>query len=338
MRELVTLTNDVLGPAAGPPTRQPGSVRRTSSILMTWPDGIFNGLQLDGRCRDLLTSLEHEPIVIAQDSMRARAGMDRTIQSVESWPSVPRLHELEGARAGGALRARLGDVVPDLRADGAPLYLLLDDLAGASLIAGFVWGLWRDSLPELTELRGKIPVRSMQGICSGFRPGASSLNPDGTMSGITHQIQVVPPLADPNDQWSWHELSTPPPMAMRRARRIDVWREGDELRIDAMFRDSAWEPDGVEIAVHEYRLDAAATLDGVLTAVRAEPRVLPFDECPMAATNVDRMVGVALREFRLEVLDRIQDTDCCTHLNDALRSLAEVPVLAGSLPAPTPLV
>jgi hypothetical protein len=333
MRELVILTNDVLGPAAAPPLRRPGSVRRTSSILMTWPDGIFSGLQLTGRCRDLLTPVEGEPEVLASHDMLARAGMDRTIQSVQSWPDVPNLHQLEGARAGGALRRSLGEVVPELRAAGAPLYLLLDDLAGASLIAGFVWGLWRDQLPELTDLKGKIPMRSMQGICSGFRPGASSLNADGTMSGITHQIQVVPPLADVDDPWSWHELSVPPPMAMRRARRVDVWRDGDRLCIDAMFRDSAWEPDGVEIAVHEYRLDATSDLGGTLTSVTAEARILPFDECPMAATNVDRMVGVSLADFRIEVLERIQDTDCCTHLNDALRSLAEVPVLAHALPA-----
>jgi hypothetical protein len=29
---------------------------------------------------------------------------------------------------------------------------------------------------------------------------------------------------------------------------------------------------------------------------------------------------------------RLQKTDCCTHLNDGLRSLAEVPVLAAALP------
>ena len=34
-----------------------------------------------------------------------------------------------------------------------------------------------------------------------------------------------------------------------------------------------------------------------------------------------------------KVLERIRATDCCTHLNDGLRSLAEVPVLAASLPA-----
>ena len=62
------------------------------------------------------------------------------------------------------------------------MYLLLDDLAGASLIAGFVWIQWRDQLRELGQLRSAVPARTMRGICSGFRPGASTLNPDGTPS------------------------------------------------------------------------------------------------------------------------------------------------------------
>jgi len=36
--------------------------------------------------------------------------------------------------------------------------------------------------------------------------------------------------------------------------------------------------------------------------------------------------------MRTEVLQRLRATDCCTHLNDGLRSLAEVPVLAATLP------
>jgi hypothetical protein len=44
------------------------------------------------------------------------------------------------------------------------------------------------------------------------------------------------------------------------------------------------------------------------------------------------MAGTELRAMRTEVLARLQKTDCCTHLNDGLRSLAEVPVLAAALP------
>ena len=43
---------------------------------------------------------------------------------------------------------------------------------------------------------------------------------------------------------------------MRRARRIDVWEEDGFLGIDAMFRDSCWDPDGTEVVIHEYQITA----------------------------------------------------------------------------------
>ncbi len=323
----------VLGPTTRPPARRPGSVRRTATILMTWPDGVFDGVKLNGRCRDLLTIEGHDPVVLAQEGVVAVVSLDRTIRMVATSPPTVGIRALEGARAGGRLRAALEEVAGDVRERGRGRYLLLDDLVGTSLIAGFALFRWRDHLPELAGLRGRLPVQSMQGVCSGFRPGASSLLPDGTMSSVPQQVASVPPLVDPDDPIGWHEHEPLPAMAMRRARRIDVWRAGDGLQVDAMFRDSCWEPDGTEIAVHEYRLTATADLAaGTLTEVVAEPRVLPYDECPAAAANVGLVRGVPLADLRREVLARIQGTDCCTHLNDALRSLAEVPVLAAAIP------
>jgi hypothetical protein len=37
------------------------------------------------------------------------------------------------------------------------------------------------------------------------------------------------------------------------------------------------------------------------------------------------MIGTPLRELRQEVLERLRGTLGCTHLNDVLRALAEVP-------------
>jgi hypothetical protein len=305
---------------------------------MSWPGGLGTPLRLDGRCRDLLTpaSSARPPLVLAESTISAAIGLDRTIEDLAAEPTVAGLDGLVGARAGDNLRTAIDDVLPDERPAGTPLHLLLDDVAGASLIAGFAWMRWRNEIPGLLEQmqRGqRIPVRSMQGICSGFRPGSSALLPDGTMSGIPHNVVPVPPLAAGDDPMGWHRLAPPPPVAMRRARRIDVWLDGDgELVIDAMFRDSTWEPDGTEIGVHEYELHATADpAGGRLTSVEAVPRVLPFAECPVAAPNVAWLVGAPLRGLRTEVLARLRTTDCCTHLNDALRALAEVPVLAGSL-------
>jgi hypothetical protein len=210
--------------------------------------------------------------------------------------------------------------------------LLLDDLAGSTLIAGFAYFVWRDQIPGFEERRSSAPRREMENICSGFRSGASSLRPDGTQSALPQNTARVPSLADPDDPLGWHELDGHPPVAMRRARRIDVSSENRHLAIDAMFRDSCWTPDGDEVAVHEYHLTAEADpASGTLTAVIAEPRVLPYAECPGAAPNVTRLVGTQLRELRRQVLQELRGVDCCTHLNDALRSLAEVPVLAAAL-------
>jgi Protein of unknown function (DUF2889) len=66
--------------------------------------------------------------------------------------------------------------------------------------------------------------------------------------------------------------------------------------------------------------------------VAAVPRVLPYAECPLAAPNASWLAGTPMRALRTEVLQRLKNEDCCTHLNDALRSLAEVPLLADALP------
>ncbi|HEX3334648.1 MAG TPA: DUF2889 domain-containing protein, partial [Acidimicrobiales bacterium] len=129
-------------------------------------------------------------------------------------------------------------------------------------------------------------------------------------------------------------LDDPPRIAMRRARRIDVWRAGERLEFDSMFRDSCWTPAEREEVLHEYQILGSANGEtGELLSVTAIPRVLPYIECPGAAPHAARMAGTALRTMRREVLDRLRSTECCTHLNDGLRSLAEVPVLAGSLSA-----
>ena len=166
------------------------------------------------------------------------------------------------------------------------------------------------------------------GICSGFSPGASVFDADGVVQTI-HQVQAVGSLLTDADPHAWHVLqpeTTEP--EMRRARRIDVWKD-EVMHIDAFFQDSCTTPSGTRVAVHEYNLAATADpVTGVLLSVMADPRVLPFDSCPAAAGNVDRMVGVPLSEFRSAVLERLPGTLGCTHLSDALRALAEVPVMA----------
>ncbi|HEY8217610.1 MAG TPA: DUF2889 domain-containing protein [Acidimicrobiia bacterium] len=327
------------------PPRRPGSVRRTSTLLMHWPDGYGTQMRVEGRARDLRTTGDGDAAVVAEDALVAGVAVDRTIEDIESEPHRAELPRMVGASGGGRLRRVVDETVPGERDAGSPLYLLLDDLAGATLIAPFAWSQSSDDWQARAGARlreharsnpgARVVGRDMEGICSGFRPGSSALAPDGSVNiGMRHNVASVPPLVAPDDPLGWHTLASPPAVAMRRARRIDVWASGDALVVDAMFRDSCWRPDGTEVAVHEYRLDVVVDpATGRVTEVRADPRVLPYPECPPAAGNVARLVGVDVRDLRAVVLERLRGVDCCTHLNDALRSLAEVPVLAASLAA-----
>ncbi|MFZ0251145.1 MAG: DUF2889 domain-containing protein [Acidimicrobiales bacterium] len=320
-------------PVPTPPARRPGSIRRTSTMLMSWPGGLGTELHLNGRARDLLTPVAGEPEVLAATTLDAVTGQTRDIQQIDAFPAVDGLERLLGCRAGGNLRKTIAQELPHELEAGTPFTLLLDDLAGATLIAGFAFFVWADEIPGFHErMTASPPV--MVGICSGFQQGSSALHPDGTLKGVSTNTPRPGPLADPSDPMGWHELPDHPAIAMRRARRIDVWEEGGEVRIDAMFRDSCWNPQGEEAVVHEYEIFGTADPEaGTLTAVRAVPRVLPYPECPGAAANAPLMEGTPLHSLRREVLERLRNTDCCTHLNDALRALAEVPVLAALLPS-----
>ncbi len=120
---------------------------------------------------------------------------------------------------------------------------------------------------------------------------------------------------------------------MRRARRIDVWRDADGLiHLDSAFQDSAPRPEGGRAALHEYRLTGTVDPQTMeLLSLEPEPRVLPFIECPGAVTNARKLVGTPLPLIREAVLRDLRGTAGCTHLNDALRALAEVPKLVEQL-------
>jgi len=300
---------------------------------MVWPGGLAGEMVLRGRARDLLTPLEGEAGVVAEASMELSVGPDRVLRSVVLSPEHEGAQTLTGAQGGGRFRSAVDAAFPGERAAGTPLYLLLDDVAGATLIGGFAWTLWPDELTPTVVAAATDAARrrNMAGICSGFRPGGGPLQLKEAGEHLGHNLVPANSL-DSADPLAWHDIEPPPPSAcMRRRRRIDVWLD-DAIRIEAMFRDSMWNPDGQEICVHEYRLDARADPDtGTVLEVHAEPRVLPFRECPLAAPNAAWLAGAHLSELRDVVLMELRGTDCCTHLNDMLRALAEVPVLLGAL-------
>ncbi len=260
-------------------------------------------------------------------------GPNRTIEHVSSNPDADGLQDLVGCRGGGYLRSALAEFLSFELDSGTPLYLLLDDISGSSLIAGFALSQWTDEWMQASADRGPRP--DMEGVCIGFAPGSSALVEirSGTR---THRTQAVQPLINDHDPYGWHELAELPPLSMRRARRIDVWRDATDgtIMIDSGFQDSAGNPDHGRVAVHEYVLRAAADPDTLLlTSVEPDPRILPFLSCPSAVQTAQVVVGTPLRDLRTTVLERLARTAGCTHLNDALRALAEVPVLLAKLDA-----
>jgi Protein of unknown function (DUF2889) len=321
---------EVRGPADAAPPRRPGSVRRTTTIDMRWADGWGSDLVLEGRARDLHTSTDGAPLVLAESAMQVDVATDRRILSIATEPALPELVALVGTSAGSGFRVRLTEALPDGIDD--PVFLMLDDLPGATLISGFAFAQWYPIEDLLAEGRSESTVkRTMTGICTGFMPGSSGLAPDGT-SRWTHRTQPVQPIEASVDVLAWHEIQQISELSMRRARRIDVWVDSSEIQVDAMFQDSSTRPGGGRMAVHEYTLTATADLATMtLSSVSPVPHVLPYAECPLAVLNAETLVGTPLVDLRRVVLERLQGVAGCTHLNDALRALADVPHLAARL-------
>jgi hypothetical protein len=313
-------------PATITPARRPGSIRRTSTIDMLRPDGWTGDLLLSGRARDLVTT-EHGAYVAATAEVDARADATRALREIRTDPPIDGIDALLGAPVASGFRGRLETAAPEHRDACTPLYLLLDDLPVASLISGY-------AMQRAGEI-GRIPAAAYNynvDQCSGWRAG-------GTLMVVLSQKGAVPMTIGPtapdlqpdDDDLAWHEHDQLPPGGMRRRRRLDVIA-GDALRIDAMFRDSYMGLDGVESIVHEYSFTGSVDPETLqVLDAHARPRVLPYIECPDAAASAARLTGMSVAELRRRVRQELTGISTCTHLNDLLRSLADIGALAAAV-------
>jgi hypothetical protein len=305
---------------------------------MVWPGGVNTPLNLVGRARDLVTTRAGDAVVVDTAAMRAVVDNDRRVLAVESGPPRPGIEQLVGTQGGTYLRAAIDEVLPGEREAATPLHLLLDDIAGTSLIAGFVWTRYMTDEERANLRRRARPeefgTRKGRIICSGLRPGGTAQQAFSGNPEDEHAMRRAGALVTDGDALAWHEFPDRPRIAMRRHRRIDVTPVAGTLEVDSFFRDSYWEPDGSEWALHEY--DVRATVDAetlTLTAVTATPHVLPFRECQWAPEHVVLLLGRVVTGFRSEVQTTLTELQACTHLNDMLRCLAEVPSLAAAVTA-----
>jgi hypothetical protein len=317
------------GSAASAPPRRPGSVRRTATLDFTWPDGLPGDTVLDARARDLRTKDDGTATVLAQAGLRMVTDPGRIIREISSSPTLPGLASLLGESAMSGYRRRLAATgAPDVV--GTPLYQLLDDVPGATLVSGAAWQRWYD-MDAYLEIKADVSQRVMTDVCTGYQQGSSALEPDGTLRWRQDRQPAVD-IDAVDDELAWHAHPRPEGVTMRRARRVDLWADGPVLYVDAFFQDSSTLPEGGRQAIHEYTLTAAADLEtGTVLAITPVARVLPYDECPLAVANVAALNGLPLGELRGAVLARLRGPLGCTHLNDMLRALADVPALARCL-------
>jgi hypothetical protein len=321
-------------PTGGTPDRVPGSVRRTVTTDMLRPDGMQGPLVLLGRARDLRTHADGRPEVLAE------ATMELTVDWLAGWsvtgvrtdPDRPALQAVLGATAGAGFRRRVAQADPELP---NLLHQLLDDVPVTTLVSGMSWAA---EAYRTGEVRTGTSGRAMFGRdnCAGYVSGGTvmSRTDDSADGGGVPPLPTGPfalPLTT-DDPSAWHDLPELPPHGMRRARRTDVL-PGPRPRIDVFYRDSWMRPDGVQTVIHEYTVDAEVDPErNELASCRATPRALPWLECPSAAASAERLAGVSLDGLRRHVRRTFAGPSTCTHLNDTLRSLEDVPALLAQLP------
>jgi len=272
--------------------------------------------------------------VIDEAGVSATLGPEKRLEDLTTAPRVCALDGLRGLHVGSGFRAAVNEAVPEQREAQTALYLLLDELPVAALISGYADLYLRSpgELPPDPEQSSAAARKVRADICAGWASDGAMMRAIRTEGQIP--IPVGPPaprLEAGGDPLGWHRMPLLRGGAMRRIRRIDV-RGGAELRAEAMFRDTHVGPEGHATVLHEYEL--AVSVDPKTLVIRtcvARPRVLPWLECPSAAASAGRLEGRAVGDLRGFVRQELVGTSTCTHLNDLLRSLADIAPLAALL-------
>ena len=319
-------------PQAVTPTRPPGSVRRSSYVGLRWP-GSAPGhpaapMQVHGSVRDVATDHDGRGLLVGEASLDCTVAPDRTVTDLAADPSLPGLAGLLGQSASRGWRAAARVVA----ADDTRVGLLLADVPIAVLLSSYAaLRQGRIEVATVTPL-----MQRMRDACAGWADGATPMRSLDAGDGLPLPGMVPVPQSREHQGREDHsgDESDPvaieqhrPPVAgeLRRSRRLDV-TPGPSVHVEASFRDSWHDPAAGEGVLHEYVLVADLTADLVVESITADPRVLPYPECTVAAQSPQRLVGRPVGDVR-QLAPTVGDPTSCTHLNDLLRTLAAVPSL-----------
>jgi hypothetical protein len=158
-----------------------------------------------------------------------------------------------------------------------------------------------------------------------------------------------------DDELGWHAMPPLGETSMRRLRRLDLVPvpagtdpravataflpgqasvappPGTAFLVDALVRDTFQDPVDTEIVVHEFTVRAALAADATVLAAAAGAGVVPGPQCPQARPSAGRLIGRAAGELREAVAREFVGTTTCTHLNDMMRTLGDLPRLLTAL-------
>lgn len=290
---------------------------RRSSYVDMLPaalDGTGRGvLTLRGAVRDLRAEADGRTTVLAAATLDAEVA-NGLLTQLDTTPSLPdaACAALLGVRVGSGFRPRLRHLLPD--DPQAPLRLLLDDVPVATFIAAY--GVLRSSGGRVA---GRETASHMRDVCSGWRSGGAAISAVERMGRAIIPLLPAAPSIRPVEPDTVPDL---PPGWMRRRRRIDVVTGDESHAVEATFRDTWVDADGTEGVLHEYVVRLQLSREGQILDLRAEPRVLPFAECPSAGEAARDLMGAHIGELAGRVSQELVGVHSCTHLNDLLRSLA----------------
>ncbi len=326
-------------PLVTTPARRPGSLRRTSSIDSSRPAGLDADVHVDGRARDLLTDGSGSVAAATETQLAAVIDPARTLVSAFADPPVAGFDDLVGVSVASGWRARAAEALGIDEHHESLLNLIIDDLPGASLVSGVALQA-AHALPVASPGMREY-VLAAADICAGWVSDGSMLKAFRTHDQMPAPVGPPAPILERDDDaHAWHLMAPLAPHATRRRRRLDLWAEPGATgthAFEAHFRDSHVAGHGHEQVVHEYlvtgRIDEPTR---TFTALEAQARVLPWLECPNALASAGRLVGTPINDLRARVRSEFVGVSTCTHLNDTLRSLADIGPWLDLMTAPTP--
>lgn len=255
-------------------------------------------------------------------------------------PSGLRFDSLAGLTVATGFRKALASQDVQAADPGGLWHLLLDDMVGARIISGLAQqyeetldgggpmhdGIYADP-DHLSNYHGDI--------CAGWARDATMLRELNETGDLPVSVGPSAPDLSGGDPLGWHEMAALDPHSVRRRRRLDVGPVDDSglARLDVHFRDSHADGDGTERVVHEYTVSGDLDIDGpIISDIQATSHVLPWVECPAAVASAKRVIGIPLAELRDHVRLELRGVTTCTHLNEVLRSLADLDHLAAQIP------